>query len=264
MSRVTLASSQLIAAAVLFGAWGSAVQGQTLQLHNNVYHPLNQYTAPGVAGQWSLALGKDHCGPQAVQVLLPQGGLVTFYSGGEALQFPSPAQVNLHVGHVYRFQISGMPDHPGVELYPSVELIDKLHPPHGREQEFPVPVAITAEEIGLAVSGRMLTKVIYLEQPELAAPTMRDPLAASQLLGPRENAVAVADLYGRPIAILRLGGRLALSEDARSEFFNGGAPVEVSPTLPGAAPGEVYPNSAKSARSRSIQTVSGTRAPRRR
>jgi hypothetical protein len=170
------------------------------------YFPLDQTTPPGVAGQWSTASRRTrHTAMQPIRVELPgEAGQVAFYTGqnGAASTFAAPADASIRIGSVYRLKLSEMPDFPGVELYPTVELLDGLHPPKGREAEFPVPITFTEHEIRLATQGRMITKVIYLEQPDRAAPVRNSTAARTLLAGPRENILALADAAGRPMAIV--------------------------------------------------------------
>ena len=113
-------------------AWlGTAhVQAQPPFPESPYYQPLNQNTPPGVAGQWAGALRRaDPFCFQPVRVSLPGGGQVTFLdtARGQQQTLASPAQAGLLVGPLYRLVISDMPEFPGVMLYPTVELIDRLH-----------------------------------------------------------------------------------------------------------------------------------------
>jgi hypothetical protein len=144
------------------------------------------------------------------------------------------------VGFVYRLKIGALRDYPGVELYPTVELLDRLHPPKGREAEFPVPISFTEQEIRYAVEGRMITKVIYLEQPDRAAPVRNSLEARTRLAGPRDNPLKLADEEGRPIAILRLGGRVPDRHAPEPGFFGSGAPMTF-PTIKAERAGESRP-----------------------
>ncbi len=157
-----------------------------------------------------------------------QKGLVSFYTGFDATAtaLAAPATAALRVGSIYRLKISDLADFPGVELYPTVELIDRLHPPRGREIEFAVPITLTAEEISSALEGRLVTKVIYLEQPDRAAPVGNATAARTLAVQPRENALAVADEAGRPMVIVRLGGRLPDAGAMETGFYGNGAPVQ--------------------------------------
>ncbi|NIP85789.1 MAG: hypothetical protein GTO03_09605, partial [Planctomycetales bacterium] len=51
----------------------------------------------------------------------------------------APRTVGLLIGQVYRFQVTGIPLQEGREVFPSLEVIDRLYPPPGREAEFPIP-----------------------------------------------------------------------------------------------------------------------------
>ena len=131
------------------------------------------------------------------------------------------------MGSIYRIKISDLPDFPGAELYPTVELIDRLHPPRGREIEFAIPILLTAEEIAMALEGRLVTKVIYLEQPDRAAPVRNTNAARNRVAEPRENLLAIADEAGRPMVIVRVGGRLPDAAASESGFFGFGEPVQI-------------------------------------
>jgi hypothetical protein len=128
---------------------------------------------------------------------------------------------------VYRLKLASLPEFPGVELYPTVELIDRLHPPCGREAEFPVPIAFTEQELRSAIQGRLVTKVVYLEQPDRAIPERGSNASRTRIARPRENALAAADEAGRPMAIVRLGGRLPDPRAPEPEFFGHGGPIEI-------------------------------------
>jgi len=165
---------------------------------------------------------------QPVRVeIAEQRGDVTFFAGPDnrPTSLPAPALVALNVGSLYRLKISNLADYPGVELYPTVELIDRLHPPRGRELEFAVPIVLTAEEIDSALEGRMVTKVIYLEQPDRAAPIRNSTAARTYKVQPRDNALAIADEAGRPMVIVRLGGRVPDAAALEMGFFGPGAPI---------------------------------------
>jgi hypothetical protein len=135
------------------------------------------------------------------------------------------------VGHVYRIRIAGMPEYPGVELYPSVELLDRLHPPPGRELQFPIPLEFTEHEIEAALDGHLVTKVLFLEQPQFAPPREQEFPIPTPELESSVNILAEADRVGRPMAIVRLGSRVPWAGGADAGFYGPGAPVYV-PQVP--------------------------------
>lgn len=203
------------------------------------YYPFNHNLPPGVAGGMAAANHRDvNCFMQPIRVELPgEGGAVSFYGSahGAATEIAAPADAAVQVGPVYRMRLSQMPDFPGVELYPTVELLDRLHPPRGREAEFPVPISFTAEEIRLSVEGRMITKVIYLEQPDRAAPRSGANSSRVRVADARENILAAADEAGRPIAIVRLGSRAPDRTAPEPGFYGMGAPIQLLQPQPARA-----------------------------
>lgn len=199
------------------------------------YQPLNQNMPPGVNAYWAGALGKA-TPPyfQPVRVDLPTEGRVTVYHG----PVHTPYELNTSrpfaflVGHTYRIRISGMPEYPGIELYPSVEVLDRLHPPPGQELNFPIPLQFTEAEINAALTGRLVTKVVFLEQPNLAPPREQEFPIPTPEFPTSVNILAEADRVGRPMAILRLGSRVPGAGGADAGFYGAGAPVYIPPPQP--------------------------------
>ncbi len=235
-SKVVLTA--FIAAATVFSAATSASAQQYTQPAGR-YFPLNQSTPPGIAAQWhSLSAGTTIGSPQAVRVEVTGGATVSFFDGSAAevdVQ-PSPAQTRLAVGHTYRLKITGLPGFPGVDLYPSVEILDQLHPPQGHEDVYSIPLVITQDEIAKALEGRMVTKVVYLEPPRQAVGVQRSLAESTTTMPNRANLFAEADRLGRPMAIIRLGSRTPSLSGPNHHFFGTGGPVQtISPQFVPAA-----------------------------
>jgi hypothetical protein len=207
---------------------------QTLGVDGRQF-PLNQYAPPGTAAQWSLQ-ARRVCPqtPQQVRLHLPSEGRVTGFDRAfdRPVSSPAPVQMQLLTGTMYRFQVDRMPEFPNQEFYPSVELIDQLHPPPGQAERFPIEIELLLEELNWAAQGRLVTKVIYLEQPD------RVPLQTLNHgprvidLAPAQNALAEADALGRPIAIVRLGGRLPDPHAPDPQFWGPLAPIQLVDPLP--------------------------------
>lgn len=200
------------------------------------YQPMHQNMPPGAAGYWAGALGKGRPNySQPIRITLPSQGKVTVYPGGDSAPhtLTAPALVGVGVGHFYRFRISDMPEFPGVDVYPSVEILDQLHPPVGQANAFPIPIEIHRDELEMVLEGRMVTKVIYLEQPNMASPRAHTGRVPVSTLEAQRNLLAAADQIGRPMVILRIGGRQPDPRQMNSEFFGRGAPLKVlSQTMP--------------------------------
>lgn len=208
---------------LLLNAGTSPVRAQQ---RGKYYHPLSQNSPVGRTAEWLNQLRRyDPSWLQPMQVEAPGGGRVDVFSGSNVAvgTSESPARLAASVGHVYRLRVSEMPAFPDVEIFPTIELIDRLHPPQGREHDFPIPVIITKRDIETAQQGQLVTRVIYLEQPQLAQ--IVDPLRREipQRVVPTENAIQEADRLGRPMAILRIGGRTPTAASPASFFGTGGA-----------------------------------------
>ena len=147
---------------------------------------------------------------QPVEIRAPGGISISMASEGtfERPQ-PAPSRVGMLVGPVYRFRVMNIPFTPGIEVFPTVEIVDRLYPPPGQKLQFPIPVELTAEELQMAADGKFVTRVIYVEDPHAAVPVADDEKHQSWFdVGPGESPLKVARNLGRPVAVLRLGGRL--------------------------------------------------------
>jgi len=164
---------------------------------------------PGAIGSQRLLRGGPLSGyTQPAEIRVPAGVQVGMAIDG---QFTQPTTdnpvVGLLVGPVYRFRVTNLFDHDGVEVFPTVELIDRLYPPPGHALRFPVPIELTAEDLDLAARGLFVTRVIYVEDPSQALPVGEVDGQMWFEAGEGEDPLEVADRAGRPIAILRLGSR---------------------------------------------------------
>ncbi len=166
---------------------------------------------PGQVGQDMLRRGGPLPGYfQPVEIIGPQGSTISLVSEGrfEPAQKES-ALAGMLIGAVYRFKVSGIPAHEGFEVFPTIEVINRLYPPPGQKARFPIPVHVTAEELQLALNGQFVTRVIYLEDPTAAMPQREDPRFQRHFeVHPDQDPLQVADQLGRPMAILRMGSRI--------------------------------------------------------
>lgn len=169
--------------------------------------------SPGAIGSWQLQRGGPLPGYfQPVEVRAPEGARIWLSADGQYIE-PETASVKagLLIGSVYRLRVTNIPYHEGMELYPTIEVIDRLYPPPGQAARFPIPIELTLEDMELALDGRYVVRVVYLEDPRLALPIAQ---ASDQQIwmdaGPGNDPLRMADELGRPVAILRMGGRVPL------------------------------------------------------
>lgn len=210
---------------------GGFVIAQQMPAVDGRYFPINQMTPPGTTIQWGAKAGV-YCPDyfQPIRVTLPTTGTVTYFEGtpDRTISLPAPAQASLLVGRMYRLKVSDVPEFPNVEFYPSIELVDRLHPPAGKVEEYPVEFEFTVEELEWAAAGQLVTKVVYLEQPNRVPVMILDAKQRIKTVEPSQNALAEADLLGRPMAIVRLGGRTPDPNRPEPAFFGPGGPIRLA------------------------------------
>jgi hypothetical protein len=201
---------------------------------SNVHYRYQGNEPPGAIGAWQLMRGGPLPGYfQPVEIRAPQGVLISLaVDGNFGKQLQTPFRVGLLIAPVYRLRVTNIPLHEGEEVYPTIEVIDRLYPPAGQAVRFPIPIELTQEDLELALEGNYVTRVVYLEDPEHVLPS--GPPCKEQNwfdAGPGANPVQVADRLGRPMAIIRLGGRVPDNRSGPDCAFLAGCPPFVP--LPG-------------------------------
>jgi uncharacterized repeat protein (TIGR01451 family) len=204
---------------------------------------------PGAEAPGSAVVGEASVAPADAVALLPPDVQVVRFQGPAGIKVevlgPAPEAVpigdghglatyGLRVGVAYQLRLSNLPGREGAELYPMIEVVGHLHrPPSIDPGKYPIRVQLDETDLeDVLVRGRMVTQVVYLEDPEQALPIHlpKDEIPVVSL-SPAEDPLKVAAALGRPMAILRLGTRTPAPEDL------GGAPFEpiVGPRCPFAA-----------------------------
>ena len=219
--RTRTVSRALCLAAVIF----LVVAPSIVLAQNRPYHYFQSADMPpGAIGAAQLMRGGPLPGYfQPVEISAPQDTQIALATEGvfDAPQ-PAPLRVGLLVGNVYRLKVTGIPFRPGQEVFPSIEIINRLYPPRGSEAKFPIPIELTREELEMAIRGQYVVRVIYLENPRTALPSREDPRQQRYFeVGPNQDPLEVADALGRPMAILRIGSRVPEQDNTTGRFvFN--------------------------------------------
>lgn len=185
----------------------------------------------------AVALGPARSEAQTAVQVVPNDVQVVRFQGPEGLQVqvlgPNPepvpigdgrglATVGLKVGVAYRLRVWNLPEKPDAELYPVIEVVGHLHRPASIDPgKYPIRVVFTQNDLDdVTDRGRLVTQVIYLEDPEQALPIA---LPKDQIpvvgLSPAEEPLKVASALGRVMAIVRMGGRRPTSEEATTGAF---------------------------------------------
>lgn len=206
------------------------------RIARNNHFLLNAHQPPGFVAHAQISGRRPGVGTfTAVSLMGPEELQIGLAQAGQFLPpIEAPVTTGMLVGAVYRFRVTHIPDRPGEELYPTLEIIDRTYPEPGKEHRFPIPIVMTQEDLILALQGGMVTRVIYLEDAELARPVATGPSEQFSLDVPAHaNALRTADELGRPVAILRIGSRVPsdLTGDL-SSFLYGCPPWVPMPVAP--------------------------------
>lgn len=239
--RGWLANSWRMVGLALLCVHASVVYGQEQSLLDSHGHQM----PPGAIGHRLVLRGEPSREyiVQPVRLTAPDGAVLATYDGSQTHGQYGQLEVGLQVNQKYRFHVSEMTHLGGWELYPSVELIDRLYPPQGREREFPIIIELTGEDLKLATQGKYVTRVIYVEDPADTFPyDEADPVAAKGLAAKRGTARDAAQRYfeappgedpyhiarelGRPVAILRIGNRGPVANGDNHDFSFGSQPAQ--------------------------------------
>lgn len=186
---------------------------------------------PGAIGCRQLQRGGPLAGYfQPVEIKAPPGVSISLAVANQFLPGEAaPRRVGLLIGSVYRLRVANILRAEGSEVFPTIEIIDRTYAPGGQELRFPIPVEIALQDLGLALEGKFVTRVIYVEDPHNASPVRYDGEQPWFEVGPGRDPLAAADVLGRPVAILRIGGRIPDAGPDPNYFFGSPAWVRYPP-----------------------------------
>jgi uncharacterized repeat protein (TIGR01451 family) len=173
---------------------------------------------PGAIGSLRLHRGGPLSGYfQPVRIRVPEGARIAL-ALENGIETPPPGDVyaGLLIGPVYRLHVTDIPNHQGLELFPTIELVDRLYPPPCLALRFPIQIDLTQEELELAAIGGFITRIVYIEEPYQALPLAqrKDDELPWVEAPPGEDPLVTADTNGRAVAIVRIGGRVPTGASA--------------------------------------------------
>jgi hypothetical protein len=176
----------------------------------------------------------------------PAGAKISWYvasgeTGGDGrpvrLQhaLPVPGRYNFLQASIYRIKLSDIPGRPGVELYPTIEVV----PANPKTDAFLahnyIPVDFTEEDFDQISAGNYITKVIYLPDvtTQSQAATGIEELVSTRL-EPGVDPIAEAHRRGHILCVVRVGG--IMLETANSPAMDAPGPFAPPPRQQGAMP----------------------------
>lgn len=167
--------------------------------------------APGAVAAVGALTGGGMPGPYAphrteVRFVGPNGMKVSWYTGAGMGSIDAPGRYNFVQAAIYRLKLSNIPGRPGLELYPTLEVV----PVNNKTATFlahsAVPVTFTEEDFEQVTAGNYVVKVIYLPDPQhqdLAVVGAAE--IVSTPLDPGVDPIAEACKRGNILLVVRLG-----------------------------------------------------------
>ncbi len=118
-----------------------------------------------------------------------------------------PGRYNFLQASIYRLKLTDVPGRPGVQLYPTIEVV----PANPKTDAFlahnAIPVEFTEEDFDQVSAGNFITKVIYLPDSQHMSPVAGGPEElVSTRLEPGVDPIAEAHRRGYILLVVRLGG----------------------------------------------------------
>jgi hypothetical protein len=148
-----------------------------------------------------------------VRFVGPAGVKIAWYAPGpdskngfSATSIEAPGRYNFAQAAIYRLKLSDIPGRPGMELYPTLEVV----PVNVKTATFlahsAVPVAFTEEDFEQVAAGNYVVKVIYLPDPahQDLAVLGADEVVSSRL-EPGVDPIAEACKRGSILLVVRIG-----------------------------------------------------------
>ena len=161
--------------------------------------------------------------PVFTKVLIPSECRVTFYSAGSrSHRFNGAVTVGLRASHRYAIAVSD-PNEPRREFYGTIEVLRApLLPPDTKPGESPVPLRFSSDDLQALISGQMVTKIVVLEDPEIALPTPAvtdEPQIHEATLD--EDAIDLAKRLGHMVLMVRMGNRIPTAQELSRDAVAG-------------------------------------------
>ncbi|HBO45851.1 MAG TPA: hypothetical protein DD670_18390 [Planctomycetaceae bacterium] len=212
---------------VIVALLGCCLAGVSPAAQDEVHYLHQGVMPPGAIGSVQLQRGGPLPGYfQPVEIKAPAGVAISLAVGNTFDEpTPAPLRLGMLIGQVYRIRVTQIPLAEGVEVFPTIEVIDRLYTPREQQNRFAIPIELTQEDLELASQGKFVTRVIYLEDPLRALPVAQSPEGNNWLdVEAGGDPLAAADALGRPVAILRMGARLPNPNDLGDAAFYFGSP----------------------------------------
>lgn len=143
-----------------------------------------------------------------VKLLAPAGSRVTIHDGMNRRTFAAPVTVGLRPLVPCRFSVEGLRERDDEAVHGTIVVRDVLRlPPDQRAVDFPVPLLVTPKDLD-HIGTAMIIKWLIIEDPNRLPSVQLTPGQPAELPNVAgDEPEEAADLLGRPVAIVYMGGR---------------------------------------------------------
>lgn len=165
---------------------------------------------PGALGMGGMGgpAGMYANGRTSVRFAAPVGMKIAFMDASRGFAEAgreAPVRYNFVQGNIYRVRLNGIPNRPGKNYYPTIE----IYPPTTKEamtflSHAAVPIGFTDEDFDQVNAGNMVVKVIYLPSAQFQDVAAAEELVSTKL-EPGTDPVAEASRRGTVLAVIRVG-----------------------------------------------------------
>jgi hypothetical protein len=152
-------------------------------------------------------------GRTQVRFVGPSGMKIAWLTQGQdgkptysAPMVEAPGRYNFLQASIYRLKLSSIDKRPGLEVYPTLEVVPGNHKTEAFLAHSAVPLQFTDEDFQEVAEGKYLVKVIYLPDPqfqELAA-AGTDEIVSTRL-EPGADPILEAQRRGSILLVIRMG-----------------------------------------------------------
>ena len=169
-----------------------------------------------------------------VRFVGPAGMKISWPGSGPNNSIEAPGRYNFIQGAMYRLKLSDLTGRPGVDLYPTLEVLPANLRTDAYIAHSAVPLYFTDEDFEQVMNGNFLVKVIYLPNPQYAdvAMTGGPEEVVSTRLEPGVDPIAEACKRGSILLIVRMGN-IDL-EAPNTPAMNAPGPMGAAGPMPGA------------------------------
>ena len=165
------------------------------------------------AGQGAVSGVRFESPRTQVRFARPTGMKVAWFTQGpdgqpsfSSVPLETPGRYNFGQGAIYRLKLSGVEGRPGLEVYPTMEVVPSNPKTEAFLAHSSVPIDFTAEDFKQIVEGNYVVKVIYLPDPQFQDITSSGTEEIlSTRLDPGVDPIAEAMRRGSILLVLRMG-----------------------------------------------------------